>query len=331
MNRKAISLLSGGLDSLLASRIVLDQGIEVVGLHFTSPLCNAIKDDRGERALRAGTELGIRVIVRDKGDEYVDVVRKPKHGYGRNMNPCIDCRIYMLKVTRHVMGEENASFVVTGEVLGQRPMSQRRETIGLIEKESGLEGLIARPLSAKLFPPTLAEREGILDRDGLFDISGRSRHSQYRLTRNYGLKEYACPAGGCLLTDSAFSHKLRDLFDHDKGFSMSDIGLLRMGRHFRINGKRLVLGRNREENEYLETSWAPPYNLILPNGFKGPSGLIKGEPDEATLPIIASIMAFYGKNRTSPIRLDLRQAGTMTRVVEPANIDPEQFRIKEIP
>jgi tRNA U34 2-thiouridine synthase MnmA/TrmU len=330
MNRKAISLLSGGLDSLLASKIVIGQGIEVVGVHYTSPLCNSIKDDKGEGALVAGEELGIKVLIRDKGEDYLKVVRNPKHGYGKNMNPCIDCRIYMLRLTHGLMTEEDASFIVTGEVLGQRPMSQQRRTMDLIERQSGLEGLIVRPLSAKFFPPTLPEKEGVLDREGLFGISGRSRRVQYELAEEYGLTRFSCPAGGCLLTDPIFAHKLRDLFTHQPAFSMGDIALLRVGRHFTFEGKRLVLGRNKEENDYLSHFWSPPYCLIHPRNFKGPSGLIKGELDEGSLPIVANIMAFYGKSDASPIIIEAHCHGEVRRhAVERAEINPEQYRIKE--
>ncbi len=329
MNKKAITLLSGGLDSLLAARMVLDQGIDVVGLHFTSPLCNSIEQDKAERAIRAGAELGIRTIVKDKGDEYLDLVKNPKHGYGKNMNPCIDCRIYMLRMTRVIMESEGESFLVTGEVLGQRPMSQRKETIRLIEKESGLEGLILRPLSAKLFPPTLPEKEGIVNREKLEAISGRSRQYQYLLVRQYGLKEFSGPAGGCLLTDPIFASKLRELFAQEETCSMKDAALLRLGRHFRVNGMKLVLGRNREENEYLESFWSLPYRLVYPADFKGPIGITKGDPDETTRAVIGNIISFYGKSRTSPVVLDVYD-GQMTRyTVEKMDIDPEKFRIKE--
>lgn len=328
MNRKAISLLSGGLDSLLAARMVLDQEIEVVGLHFTSPLCNSIEQDKAERALKAGAELGIRTIVQDKGDKYLHLVRNPKHGYGKNMNPCIDCRIYMLHLTRRVMESEGASFLVTGEVLGQRPMSQRKETIRLIEKESGLGGLILRPLSAKLFPVTLPEEKGIIDREKLGAISGRSRHSQYLLVTRYGLKEFSGPAGGCLLTDPIFSSKLRELFAEEETCSMKDASLLRLGRHFRFNGVKLVLGRNREENEYLQSFWAPPYRLVYPADFRGPVGITKGDPDETTREIIGNIISFYGKSSASPVVLDVYDGRVTRYTVEKTDIDPEKFRIK---
>ncbi len=331
MKGRAISLLSGGLDSLLASRIVLDLGVEVIGLHFTSPLCNAVKDDDGRRAFRAARELAIRVIVRDKGEEYLDIIRHPKYGYGKNMNPCIDCRIYMLGLTRRVMEEEGASFVVTGEVIGQRPMSQRRETIRLIEKASGLDGLILRPLSARLLPPTLPEREGIVDRERLFDVSGRSRHRQYELVKDYGLKEFSCPAGGCLLTDPIFSRKLKDFLEQESAYDLRDIGLLRVGRHFRFAERRFIFGRNREENEYLERVWADPYRLVRPLGFKGPSGLVRGEMDEGTLGFVAALLGFYGKESGTPIVFEVLDGERREYAIEPAEADVEQYRIRERP
>jgi tRNA-uridine 2-sulfurtransferase len=329
MKKKAISLLSGGLDSLLASRIVQDLGIEVVGLHFTSPLCNALKDDQGEKALRSGKELSIGVIVQDKGEAYLDVIRSPRFGYGKNMNPCIDCRIYMLRLTRKIMEAEGASFVVTGEVLGQRPMSQQRETINLIEKESGLNGLILRPLSARLFPPTVAEEEGIVDRERLFDVSGRSRRRQYAMTLEYGLKEYAAPGGGCLLTDAIFSRKLRDFLNNDRSFTTKDMGLLRLGRHFRFQGTRFVFGRNQEENEYLEGFRADPYTLIRPADFTGPSGIAKGRLDNPLLTFAAAVMNRYGKNDHSVVTLEVFDGERRELVLEPGTIDTETYRIKE--
>jgi tRNA-specific 2-thiouridylase len=329
MNRRAISLLSGGLDSLLASRIILDLDVEVIGLHFTSPLCNAVRNDDGNRAIRAGRELGIRVIVRDKGEKYLNVIRNPKYGYGKNMNPCIDCRIYMLHLTREIMAEEDASFVVTGEVLGQRPMSQRKATMDIIEKESSLTGLILRPLSAKLFPPTLPERGGVIDRDKLLDVSGRSRHRQYELTNNYGLKEFSGPGGGCLLTDPIFSHKIRDFFENDPPSEMRDIGLLRIGRHFRFRERRFVFGRNKEENDYFESFCSPPYTLFKPKGFRGPSGLVKGDMDEAALEFVAAVLASYGRESGRPVVLEVHNGHTRECAVEPRDIEVGDYLIKE--
>ena len=276
MNRKAVSLLSGGLDSILATKLIVEQGVEVTALHFTSLFCNCSKGGHGcgIQAVRTAKELGVEVMVKVKGMEYLEIVKSPKHGYGKNLNPCIDCRIFMLREAGKVMDEIGASFVITGEVLGQRPMSQHRDAISLIEKESGLEGLILRPLSAKHFEPTLPEKEGIVDREKLFDIAGRSRRTQYELVDVFNLKEFSCPGGGCLLTDYIFAKKLRDLFTNVKDLTMKDVALLKIGRHFRLDGDtKLILGRNKDENESLEVFHTPSSVLLTPIDFKGPTGL----------------------------------------------------------
>ena len=233
------------------------------------------------RRSEAQNELGVKVEIRTKGIDYLRLVQTPPHGYGKNMNPCIDCRIFMLKKTVEVMKEIDASFVITGEVIGQRPMSQRRAAINLIERESGLAGLILRPLSARLFPPTIPEKEGTVDREKLLDLSGRSRKGQYRLAREYDLKEFGCPAGGCLLTDPIFAGKLRDLFRHNPECTMADAAMLKIGRHFRLAEKtRLIVGRNKEENERLAGLSRADGLLLKPLSFVGPSGLLIGETDE---------------------------------------------------
>ncbi|NQU03602.1 MAG: 7-cyano-7-deazaguanine synthase, partial [Syntrophaceae bacterium] len=197
MQRKAIALLSGGLDSTLAVRLMIEQGIEVTAVHFTSVFCNCTPRKAGckMQARKMSEEMDIPIRVIHKGADYMKMVEKPRHGYGSGMNPCIDCRIYMLRKVRELMPEMGASFIITGEVLGQRPMSQRRQTIRLIERESGLEGLIMRPLSALHFEPTLPEREGIVDRRKLLNMSGRTRKPQIALAADLGVKDYPCPAG----------------------------------------------------------------------------------------------------------------------------------------
>jgi tRNA-uridine 2-sulfurtransferase len=308
MNRKAISLLSGGLDSTLSTKLIMEQGIHVVALHFTSLFCNCSQRGQGcgMQAVRTARELGVEVIVRTKGMEYLDIVKSPKHGYGKNMNPCIDCRIFILRETKKVMDEVGASFVVTGEVLGQRPMSQHRRAITLIERESGLKGLILRPLSAKHFEPTLPETEGIIDRGKLLDITGRSRKTQYEFVDAFNLKEFGCPSGGCLLTDPIFAKKAKDLFLKVKDFTMKDVALLKIGRHFRLSEKvKLILGRNKEENERLTAANAPGYTLLTPAGFKGPSGLLCGMPDDNSLEIAANMMALFGKHDSLLIAMDV--------------------------
>ncbi|MEI6154416.1 MAG: hypothetical protein WCQ90_10060 [Deltaproteobacteria bacterium] len=330
MNRKAVSLLSGGLDSLLATKLIIEQGIEVVALHFTSPFCTCTKGDKGcgLQAVNTARELDIEIMVKVKGLDYLEIVKAPKHGYGKNLNPCIDCRIFMLKEVRKLMTEIDAAFVVTGEVLGQRPMSQRRDSIRLIEKESGLEDLIVRPLSAKHFDPTLPEREGILDREKLLDISGRTRRPQYDLAESFHLKEFSCPGGGCLLTDPIFARKLRDLFSHSRGFTMKDVTLLKIGRHFRLNeDTKLILGRNEVENRRLEDAHSDGSCLLKPVGFKGPLGLLLGPLNENSIQVSGNLIAYYGKVNSFPLRIEADNCYEKICIIEEMHVDPDTIHI----
>lgn len=323
-------MLSGGLDSLIATKIIVEQGIDVEALHFTSPFCTCSKGGKGcgIQAVRTASELGIEVKVRTKGLEYLEIVKKPRHGYGRAMNPCIDCRIFMLKNARQFMDEIGASFIVTGEVLGQRPMSQRMETLRLIEQESGLEGLIVRPLSAKHFLPTLPEQEGIVYREKLLGIAGRSRKGQYEFVHSRELTEFSCPGGGCLLTDPIFARKLKDMFDHQPDYTMRDIALLKIGRHFRLGkATKVILGKNQEENNRLTAFHEPPSLLLTPIGFKGPVGLMIGTMHDDIMRYAVNLMAFYGKCSASPVTVKSNNGTDTTHVVERQRVDVDGLRI----
>jgi len=309
MNKRAIALLSGGLDSSLAVKLMIDQGIEVIAINFTSPFCNCTPKSAGckHQARLIAEELGVEIHVLPKGMDYLDMVKNPPHGYGRGMNACIDCRIYMLRKVREKMVPFGASFIITGEVLGQRPMSQHREAIRIIEKESGLTGLILRPLSAGLFKPSIPEQEGIVDRESLLTISGRSRKPQIALADELGIKDYPCPAGGCLLTDPVIASRLRDLFLHMKDFDMTDIHLLKVGRHFRIDPHlKVVLGRNEAENERIMGLVRPGYTILCPVNFRGPTALATGIPDKAQGQLIGEMTAHYSKDRLDRYDLNVQ-------------------------
>jgi tRNA U34 2-thiouridine synthase MnmA/TrmU len=247
---------------------------------------------------KAVETLGIPLKVFNVSEEYLGVVKHPKHGYGRNMNPCIDCRIFMLKKAKAYMEESGAVFIVTGEVLGQRPMSQRKDAMHLIEKEAGLEGFILRPLSAKVLPVTIPEREGWVDRERLLNISGRSRKPQIELADHYGIHDYPCPAGGCLLTDPGFAKRMKDLMVYNPQFSLNDVHLLKMGRHFRFsNGVKLVVGRNEEENQKIQTFAQGEDILLKVSSFPGPLSLLRGKLNEGDIEKAAAITVHYGKGK----------------------------------
>jgi len=294
---KAIALLSGGLDSTLAAKVIMEQGIELEALNFLTVFCTCT--NRGETCLasqKAVENLGIPLKVFNVSEEYLNVVKHPKHGYGKNLNPCIDCRIFMLKKTKDYMEETGAAFIVTGEVLGQRPMSQRKDAMQLIEKEGGLEGFILRPLSAKVLPMTVPEKEGWVDRQKLLNISGRSRKPQIKMAENYGIHDYPCPAGGCLLTDPGFAKRMKDLMGHNLDFSINDVHLLKMGRHFRFSHEvKLVVGRNEEENQKIQTFSQGKDMLLKVSDSPGPLSLLRGIFIEGDIEKAAAITVYYSK------------------------------------
>ncbi len=272
MERACVALMSGGLDSALAAKLMLEQGLDVHGLYLSLSWGCCQKD----KAQSCAQQLGIPLMVLGVGDAYLDVIRHPKYGYGSGMNPCIDCRGYMFRIAKRYMEEIGAGFVVTGEVLDQRPMSQRRRTLSIIEAESGLEGLLLRPLSAHLLEPTLPEQLGIVDRSRLLGLSGRTRQEQFAVAKDRGITEFSAPAGGCLLTDESFAKKTKELFAHEAKPTTKDMELLTLGRHFRIGPRtKVILGRNALENLMLEGHADAGYTCLRPK-FSGPTALVAG-------------------------------------------------------
>lgn len=289
---KALALLSGGLDSALAAKLILDQGIDVVGIKFTSPFC--LCDTGGKcRALEVANSLRIPLKIISKDEDYLELIRNPKHGHGSALNPCIDCRVYILKKARELLRNLSADFIITGEVLNQRPMSQYRKALDLIEQESGLEGKILRPLSAKLLPETEVERDGLVNREKLLGIKGRSRKEQFELIKKSGITGYTTPAGGCLLTQKEFAAKLKDLFEHSSKVTWHDIELLKLGRHFRVGKSKIIVGRNKKENELLlRLKYNDDYWFEVPN-YGSPIVLLQGSKNKKTVELACAITARY--------------------------------------
>jgi len=287
---KALALLSGVLDSILATKLVLDQGIEVVAVKFILPVTSEKKDYADE----VTKKLGIPLIRVEVGNEYLEVVRNPRYGYGSGMNPCIDCRIYMLREAKRIANEVGASFIVTGDVLGERPMSQHRRALELMEKEAGLENLIVRPLSAKLLPETIPEHEGWIDRSKLLDIKGRSRKRQIALAETFGLHDdYPSPSGGCLLTYKEFAARVKDLLEHKENVTMRDLSVLKIGRHFRLGASKIIVGRNEEENKLLVALKNPEDYLFEVPGFGSPITILEGSKRKEAIELAAKLTARY--------------------------------------
>ncbi len=284
---KALALLSGGLDSLLAARLIMDQGIEVVGVSFVSPFFGA-----GGATIGA-EELGIELVVIDITEELFRTIERPKHGYGKHMNPCIDCHALMVAKASEKLEELGASFIVTGEVVGQRPKSQMRFGLGAVERESKIKGRLLRPLSAKLLAPTVPELEGWVDREGLLGLHGRTRKPQIELAERYGIENYSSPAGGCLLTDENFARALKDVKEHG-GLSAIDVRLIAMGRQFRLSDTgKLIVGRNHAENERLFEFEPNGVMFVKAVDQRGPVGVFRGEPTETNLESAARVVVRY--------------------------------------
>ena len=315
---KAMGLFSGGLDSLLAVRVLQEQGIEVVAVNFVTPFFGPRRASEGAR------RLGIPLRVVDITEEHLRMLRRPRHGYGSQMNPCIDCHSLMLRKARELMEGEGASFLFTGEVLGQRPFSQTKEALRTVDEEAGVVGLVLRPLSARLLSPTLPEREGWVRREALLGIRGRSRRRQMELAKKYGIEGYPSPAGGCLLTDPVYARRLKDLFEHQEEVGRRDLELLKVGRHLRLSPRvKAIVGRNQGENEKI-ASLAISEDLILQaRDYPGPVVLIPYGGEEELLRA-AGVCLRWSDAPSQEVSKVIWRKGNRTGEVEAAPISPDE-------
>ena len=292
---KALGLLSGGLDSSLAALCLKRQGIEVTAIAFVTPFFGSSK------AEQAAHQMEIPLIVKNISDVHLDMVKNPRYGYGKNMNPCIDCHAMMFRLAGEVMADSGFDFLFSGEVLGQRPMSQNANALRSVANYSGHPDRILRPLSAKLLPVTPMEEQGLVDREQLLDIQGRSRKRQETLAREWRLTDFPASGGGCLLTEIHFSDRLRDLFDHQPECTVNDVELLKVGRQFRLSQRaKLTLGRHQNDNDAIRKLASSDHIILCTPAVPGPLGLVSGEPSDQDLKTAGAILASYGKGKDQP-------------------------------
>jgi len=290
---KAISLFSGGLDSILAIKVIQEQNIEVEGIYVN--LGFEANKEKITYLQNMAKKIGIKLHIIDKRKEYIDnILFNPVYGYGKNFNPCIDCHAFMIRSAKEMMDKLSAKFIISGEVVGQRPMSQRLPALKSVNKLSKADGLILRPLSAKLLPPTIPEIKGWVDREKLLDISGRDRKRQLELAKKYGLENFESPSGGCLLTDINFSKRLRD-YSSNLQLTPDEIDILKVGRHINYNGYKIIISRNKDENPTLKEYQGDKFIKMFTKGFPGPVGLVQADAPEDIKKKAADFMVSYTK------------------------------------
>jgi tRNA-uridine 2-sulfurtransferase len=291
---KALALFSGGLDSVLSMKVIKDQGIDVVAVHINIGFGSTV--DRTEHLKNMCSQIGVELQILDLRELYLDeVLFDPKYGYGKNFNPCIDCHGFMFRHTGKLLEKFDADFMISGEVIGQRPMSQRKDALENVKSLSEFEDLIVRPMCAKLLEPSKPEREGWVDREKLLDISGRNRQRQLEMAKEIGLQDFESPGGGCLLTEPQFSQRLRDFVEHDE-LQIDDINTLKAGRHLRLpEGAKLIIGRHKEDNEKLEATTSKKYLKGRIQDTSGPFSLLQKDASDADKELAATLIITYGK------------------------------------
>ena len=316
---KAILLYSGGLDSTIVLYLLHSMGVNVLPVTFTTPFCNySCSGNTYLSIVENVKKLGVKARTVNIEDEYLSLLRSPKHGFGSAANPCVDCRILMLKHAKEILVEEGADFIATGEVVGQRPFSQTRERFEVIDREAGVEGFVVRPLSGKLLPETIPEKKGFIKREDLREFKDKTRRSQIKLAKELGIETYPTPAGGCLLTEPAFGKRFKDLQKHNPQFSMEDAVLLRFGRHFRLNKDKIIVCRNQTENGTILNYISQDDILFELVDYNGPLCVFFGELTEYAVVKAASYAVSYSKapkDRPSKVRF-WNLKGTFQKVVE---------------
>ncbi len=306
-------MLSGGLDSILAVKIMLEMGVDVIAYNYVIPF-HPSRGDKAQGAREVAERFGIELVVEEASQDFIEMLKRPRFGIGKGSNPCIDCRIFVMKRAGLIMEKRRADFVFTGEVVGSRPMSQRIEAMKIIEEESGLKGKLLRPLSSRFFEPTQVELAGLIDRDKLPNIQGRSRKMQMQLAEEYDIGPYPGPAGGCTLTEPQFAFKLLDAFEHGED-DINEIEILRIGRHFRLpSGAKVISGRDQEENEALLEYFKDGDELIEVVDFGSPLTILR-KAGEGDCERAAQITIAYsgGKDSTEPVRVIVKEYGGVTK------------------
>jgi tRNA-specific 2-thiouridylase len=308
---RALGLCSGGLDSILSALVLRDQGIHVEWITFETPFFSA------EKARRAADQTGIALHVQDITPDYVALIQDPPAGFGKNMNPCMDCHSLMFKKAGEIMQAMSFDFLFSGEVVGQRPMSQNANSMRYVAKHSGFGDFILRPLSALKMAATAMEEQGLVNRDRLLDLSGRSRKPQMALARQYGITDYPTPAGGCLLTDPGYSRRLKDLIDHGVELTSNALHLLKYGRHMRLNpGAKIVVGRTQKDNEQILRHCDPQRDAIIKtDGFPGPTVVLPGGGSKEVLFLAGAVCSGYSKAPDfAPVQVQVAMAGKVRKI-----------------